>query len=186
MSDRIARLIDQLQTGDPNARAVAAWTLGRLRDERAVIPLLAHLRDPDRFVRLECQEALGRIGAPAAPAMIAALGEHDIRPYVASVLATLGDERAVDPLIEALQQPAWDYRWEAAEGLGQLKAVAAVGPLLQALQDRDAGVRAIAAWSLGEIGDERALTALQHATQDEDPDVRESARKALNRLQEPL
>jgi HEAT repeat protein len=184
MPDRIERLIDQLETGDANARAVAVWSLGRLADERAAASLIAHFRDPDRFVRLECVEALGRLGALAVPALVAALEESDLRPYAASALATLGDERAVEPLIEALQQPSWDYRWEAAEGLGKLRAEAAVGPLLQALQDRDAGVRAMAAWSLGEIGDERARPALEHAGQDEDADAREAARKALVRLME--
>ena len=182
MSDRIEGLMDQLQAADSNVRSVAAWTLGRLKDPRAVDVLIAHFRDADPFVRLECVEALGRIGEAAIPALVVALDEGDLRPYAAWALAALGHPQAVAPLIEALQQPAWDFRWQAVEGLGKLKAGAAVGPLLQALQDRDAGVRAMAAWSLGEVGDKRAQPALEHALRDEEEDVRQAAEKSLARL----
>jgi len=152
-------------------------------------------------VAIVAAEALGRLGAVAVPALIAALEEGETRRYAASALASLGDERAVVPLLEALQQPSWDDRWEAAEGLGKLKARVALEPLLPLLQDPDASVRAIAAWALGEIcrsqaqtpagrsgspGDEtcqgRVRTALERACQDEDAQVRQAARKALERL----
>jgi HEAT repeat protein len=63
----------------------------------------------------------------------------------------LGDTRAVEPLIAALDDKDSNVRYNAAGELGNLKARQAVERLRKALDDSDAEVRANAAEALGKI-----------------------------------
>jgi HEAT repeat protein len=56
------------------------------------------------------------------------------------VLARTGDERAVEPLIAALQDEDWRVRQKAAWALGYLGDPRALTPLRRALGDRREGV----------------------------------------------
>jgi len=65
----------------------------------------------------------------------------EIRAAAATSLATLGDRRAVDPLIRALADPSADVRDAAAAALGDLGDHRAIVPLIASLADRAAFVR---------------------------------------------
>lgn len=70
---------------------------------------------------------------------LAKLYEEKNRPFdqtsapakaaAARALGQLGAQEAVEPLLKALYDPAWEVKAGAAEALGQLKAKTAVGPL---------------------------------------------------------
>jgi bilin biosynthesis protein len=62
-----------------------------------------------------------RIGAPAVPALIQALGDsdRDVRRAAAEALGKLGDPQAVSPLIQALGDRSENVRRAAAEALGR-------------------------------------------------------------------
>jgi HEAT repeat protein len=102
----------------------------------------------------------------------------------AEALGEIGDKRAVDPLIEALNDKKPLIRWKAAEALGEIKDKRAVDPLIEALkgEDEDWCVRKTAAEALGKIGDKRAVEPLIEALKDEDRYVRETARKVLEKI----
>jgi HEAT repeat protein len=90
--------------------------------------------------------------------------------------------RAVEPLINALQD---DHEWvrrSAAEALGRIDHVSAVEALINALKDMDEQVRQKAAEALGEIGDPRAIEPLIVALEDKDEKVRQSAAEALGKI----
>ena len=60
------------------ARIAAAVSLGRLNDQRAIKPLLAALKDPNRVVRAVAATALGKLGDPGAlPLLQRATKDHD-------------------------------------------------------------------------------------------------------------
>jgi HEAT repeat protein len=98
--------------------------------------------------------------------LVEALRDEDarVRSYAACALGEIGDPRAVDPLIYALQDEdeESDVRSGAARALGEIGDPRAVDPLVEALQDEDENVRLRAAWALGEIGDARAIEPLTH------------------------
>jgi HEAT repeat protein len=100
-------LMKQLAHPDASVRSNAAWSLGELKDARAVEPLIAMLLgDKDDGVRIFAAFGLGKIGdARAVPALIAALDETDdnVLYAVAQALGKIGDDRAVEPLIAALK-----------------------------------------------------------------------------------
>ncbi len=89
---------------------------------------------------------------------------HEISVRVAAIqtLQYIGDERAIEPLINIFSTPdeTLSLRTLAAEVLGHLHAKRAVSALIEALSDSSAELRFYAAFSLGLIGDERALPEL--------------------------
>ena len=130
------------------------------------------------------------------------LGVHIAKRY-----GEIGDERAVELLIQALKDEySSSVRWEAAEALDELgyepkndteKAYyliarknwdelvkmgePAVEPLIHALKDEDSGVRREAIKTLVKIG-EPAVEPLIQALKDEDSDVRRGAAWALGKI----
>jgi HEAT repeat protein len=66
-------------------RAIAASSLGRLRDERAVARLRGVMGDPAYWVRHHVAEAMASLGEPGAGALRSAL--HDANPFVRDMAA---------------------------------------------------------------------------------------------------
>ena len=100
---------------------------------------------------------------------------------IAKRYSEIGDERAVEPLIQALKDKDSDVREGAAEVLVKI-GEPAVEPLIRALKDENQFVRWGAALALGEIGDKRAVEPLINALKDEDSDVRMEAAEALDQM----
>jgi HEAT repeat protein len=75
-----------------------------------------------------------------------------IRGRAAQTLGLIGDTRAVEPLIQTLNDADRWVRMAAAWALGRLGDARAVGKLLQALDDEDWLVRTEASRALGRIG----------------------------------
>ena len=144
-------LIRALKDEDPDIQAAAASILGEMRTT-AVAPLMDALNDADRFVRLVAARNLGKIG----------------------------NERAIEALIESLhREPDSEVRATVAEALGYMGSKQVIEPLILAMQDRDEEVRIAAARSLGYIGDKRAIEPLIRGLSDIDDRVRRVALEAL-------
>lgn len=122
--------------------------------------------------------------------LIRALKNEDylIRKEAARSLKKVGDERAVESLIEALKYESWEdtytvlisVRESAADALGIIGDKRALNPLIQSLfEDSDEEVRWKAAAALGKIGDERAVEPLIDALDDKSWGVRKNASNAL-------
>jgi HEAT repeat protein len=113
--------------------------------------------------------------------------DEDLRVSVMAALGRLGDERAVEPLLEALQggqeyhEDEEELREAAARALGQIGGERTIAGLVKALHDEDSDVRSAVAEALGEDGEE-AVEALLGALNDKEDDVRLKAAKALGRL----
>src|SRR5262249_5609664 len=87
--------------------------------------------------------------------------------------------RAVEPLIDALDDPDREVRDKAALVLGELGDRQATLPLTALLHGPDAEVRWRAAAALGELRDSRAVGPLVQALRDPDEAVRSGAVRAL-------
>ncbi len=116
-------LITALADPDPDARACAAQGLGELRVSEAVGELASCLADPSPFVSRIASDALARIGAPAVPALIAALQEGEVlaRAGAARALSAIQPEDAIPVLCAALDDPSaivTHYAEQALERMG--------------------------------------------------------------------
>jgi HEAT repeat protein len=106
-------LITALERGDLDERTLAANAIVRLGGQ-AAWPLIKALNGPGREA---AAGALVKIGGQAVPALISALGHVDSRADAADVLADIGDPRAVEPLIAALEGGSWTSRKASARAL---------------------------------------------------------------------
>ncbi len=156
----IEGLLDLLdQTVAVLYRRAAAKALAAIAPAAAV-PLLATrlASEPDRAVRQALVKALGR----------------------------LGDDRALEVLIETLKDRDMMVCHEAALALARFNSPAAFEGLLAALQRKDGPEswqsRRFAAQALGKLGDRRALPALIASLRDESDLVPPAAAEALGEL----
>jgi hypothetical protein len=104
------------------------------------------------------------------------------RTRAAEALGESGSREAVQPLIDALEDPFVDVQWLAARSLGKLKDERAVGPLVRLLTSPDKWTRLGAVLALREIGQERAVLPLMALLHDPDRRVREAVVLALGDL----
>ena len=126
------------------------------------------VRDESEAVRLDAVYALGKVGAPAVPALVEALYEeaeasletnlqarhtNPSQLYAGYALAAVGSP-AIPALMDVLGAEKWWLRASAADIVGDIgrPAGAAVPALSQALEDESEWVRRNAAEALGTIG----------------------------------
>ena len=186
MADAVAEQIAALKDEDWAIREEAATILGRLRDPRAVAPLVSVLRDGDRAVRDAAIGALLAIGEPAVAPLGACLSDPalTVQESASSVLATIADARVLTPLVKALASPDWIVRMHAAKALGRIKSPGSVASLVPLLQDNVKAVREETSTALAAIG-EAALSSLFVALTHAEWLVRLHAVEALGKTRSP-
>ncbi|MDE0684375.1 MAG: HEAT repeat domain-containing protein [Candidatus Poribacteria bacterium] len=133
-------------------QAAAIQTLGLLKAEAAVRPLIKELANEE--LQGNALAALVEMRGVAVPPMLDALKNdtNEIRIKIAEALGTIGDRRAITPLIDALNNdPHKEVKALAAIGLGDMRARRAVPVLTEALSYDDT-TATNAAEALGKIG----------------------------------
>lgn len=168
-SQYFAYLIKTLADPDAGVRARAARILGENREPQAIGALTSLLMDdPDMRVRQQAALALGRIGAvdPLVDGLQAP--DMQVRLLITQALGSIGDPRAIKPLITALRDTHAEVRSQAAFALTKIGAPA-VEPLLLTLRHADPVARWSAARVLGSLGDPRAVPALERLLDDDTP-----------------
>ena len=134
----VRKLIDELGSAAPEARAAAALELGRIGEARSVKALTKAIRDSDQAVRRNAIQALGWMQArKAVPALLELVKETpDVwtKRRAVQALGQIGDLKATDLLIDALKDPDHAVRQNAILSLGWLGDTRAVAPLTEILQ----------------------------------------------------
>ncbi len=123
-------LIEALDHEEAAIREEAVWTLGTMKDPRAVAPLVHVMRHGDGDARWKAAVGVGWIRDPAAlTPLVAALKDRDpdVRKAAARSLGWLRDGRAVEPLCEALGDGVAHVAYTAAEALATIGRPA-IGP----------------------------------------------------------
>ncbi len=110
--------------------------------------------------------------------------DYEKRAQGARALGSLGNRRALEPLIEVLVDEEAAVRANAAIALSDLGDTRAVGPLIARLKYESADVRANVVATLGDLGDARAVEPLigRLMDKDENEHVRVHAAVALGQL----
>ncbi len=214
--DAVPVLIDALlgthiqiydETGTPNfaktdesmrLRCSAAQALGKIGDNRAIIPLMSVLnnREENYRLRLAVAESLGRLGDEYAvnPLIDILSDEREKSVYLkesaVKALGMLGDIRAIEPLIDVLESKRGirdkfnflkEQIIEAVGRIGQPHRKANHS-LLNALKDDAPSIRLAAVEALGQIGDEDCIEPLKQCVLDENDEVAKAAVYALYKL----
>ena len=166
----ISPLCAMLKHSDENARVTALEILDHLLDPRSADALVDALGDST--IRDGVVQTLKRLAAVRERIEATFDGLRDIEDSVereeARMAAVIGllpiGRRAVEILIEFLEDEDWVVREAAADLLGKIGDMRAVEPLMRRLShDKDTGVKEYAIKGLGLIGDARPVDMLVEA-----------------------
>jgi HEAT repeat protein len=160
-----------------------------LRNPDEIEELIQTLLDDDDAVQRSAQVALGEMGSIALSRMMEALqdkeGPSQIREGAAAALGRIGDKRAVEALMIAIEDEVQEVRCNAAWSLAELVDKRSVKALIKATSDEFWLVRLNAVAGLGKIRGKAAFEALLKMLNDEHPRVREIATSFLARFKSP-
>jgi HEAT repeat protein len=188
---RVDGLIQQLQSGEPSERALAARALGQGAYPPGLDPLIKALKDKDPKVRLAAVRGLQSFSAPKASTALKSAGTDSDPRVRKAVDAYFKKQRRLkkyhaffgDPNRVAMktQDKSAVWRGDAAVALGISGADSAVGTIARLLlHDKNEEVRLAAAWALVLMASQRAEAALKKAAaEDPSEEVRLTARKYL-------
>lgn len=129
-------LIHALREGDGNLRWGAAIALGKIRDTRAIIPLIHALADKYENVRSESATSLAGFGKPALAPLLQFLKFSDgpMRLEVVTALGELKDSDAIHPLIQLLEKAGDEERKAIADALDAI-LIPSIEPLARKLRN---------------------------------------------------
>lgn len=143
-------------------------------DPTVIKHLLIELRDVNKETRRSAVMKLGMQGGDQAVRALIDVVQNPyedliVRGRAAQMLGVIGDIRAVDPLIRALNTPGHMAQLAAAEALGKLGSARAIAPLLEVANDpaRDK-VRQAAYAALKKLGWQNDVGGPQPDPSDED------------------
>jgi HEAT repeat protein len=156
-----AALLTALDDRRRPVRAAAARSLGRLGIVDAALPLVEALVS-GRVPNGVAGQALVELGPTAVPELrrIAEHQDPQVRAAAIILIGLVGDSRATELAVRALEDPSADVRRAAAETLGRIGGPSAEVPLRAALADRLHFVRAAAATALGALRSSAAVPQL--------------------------
>lgn len=176
-------LLTELRSDDEDAAVGAAVALGRMREPRAVGPLLELLSSPDLYVREQAIEALVAIGKPSVGPLVKKLGSADpaVKKSAVVALGRLADVEAAAALVKLLGERdlvARHYAMLALRGMGP----EAYDVLEDALASRNPSAQKAACEILGFARDARAIEPVAALLDDDDESVRWTAAKTLGAI----
>lgn len=146
------------------------------------------LHDPDTAVRLTAEASLIGAGADAVERLAAVIRDPDMpveaRWRACCALGDIGAAAAVGPLIDTLNDPAWEVRHSVVYALAHLRDPRGFDPLLDVLMRgfKDEQIPYVAAIGLTQIDAARGDEALRQAADHPDDVVSSIARSALTGL----
>ena len=171
--------------GDEQLATKLIDALRRLKDDRAVLPLIDLLGHRSDRVRARAAEALGQIGDRTALGSLSDVFDKERSPLVmaaaAKALGDLRDPGALSALNCALQQTD-PVRIKAVIALGEIGGSEAFEMVAERLRDPASQVRYQAAGAIGRSGKKDYIPQLEPLVNDSDDMVRRAALKALQEL----
>lgn len=180
--DVLARM---LNNEDGHVRSIAALSISRLGDRRAVGMIIKLLSDPYEDVQEAAVEALSNLRNFVSVEEIIALlreGSPVIKKNAARLLGKIGAAVSVSALGFALKDGDVKVRRAVVEAFYLIGSEDAARYLSYALTDEDPSIRTAAALSLGSIGGQGVVDSLTILVADPDATVRVSAAKALGMM----
>ena len=168
-------VLDCLNHEDADLRCDTARTLGKIKETKAVQPLIDSLaKDSESDVRIMATESLGMIGSPKA-----------VDTLITALLAEETD-MPIDDDNEFDWDPQWDIQLHAARALGRIKDPKSIDPLVKLLKEEEAmDISDTIIWALSQIPDDRSMEIIIDLLKDKDPVLRRRAAKALGNMDRP-
>ncbi len=179
-----AALIAAMEDSVPEVRLRAAKALAAAGGASAVLPLVATLREPNRWSTIRIADVLSGLGPKVQGELQTAYAGLNLAGKLA-VLDILGRIRSIEAepwLSRRLDDPEADVRARACHALGSVGDPAAAPRLRGRLADGAWPVRAMAAKALGRLRDAASVRELRAALRDREWWVRANAAEALRQI----
>ncbi len=158
-------LLDRIMKGEDPVRLAACMDIQKIHDYRIILPIAGVLPDLMKYSDRARTKTTG-----------------DAIDALSNTIKNIGDPRAVDILIDLLQNKNSYLHQIAAFALEKLPDQKALIPLLEALNSGDRYLRSAAAGALGPLGDIKAVEPLMNALKDSSHYVKNSAAGALAKI----
>ncbi len=145
----------------------------------------AYNNESNLEIKISLIDLFGKSKSKKATPFLKNILEHNendfLRQAAVESLSFLVDNTVLPSILNALEDPAANVRYAAANVLRWIKSDDKIKPLINALQDNDPLVRAGAAWSLGTIQKEELIAKplIQALDKEEDEYVRYDILKTL-------
>jgi len=200
----LTKTIAALENEDHQIRMGAAEALGRLRFAKSTNPLLKALKDENHIVRQNAAWAVGRLHlgydrykkhrGNIIKSLTKLMKTDPYPPVRFNAVYSLGqipDKRVVAPLLEAMNNPAKEFRLNATDGFNVLAHELArdskewnqiVDRLVMSLTDDVDRVRHNVVDGLRLFMGKKALNALESIEEIEDPTMKELVEKAIKQI----
>lgn len=122
-TNQVPSLIKLLKDTDWSSRQNAIKGLGRIKDERAIAPLIDEIARGGSPGQQDASAALTAIGAPAEPAVLQMLQEKNLetRREACRILQRMGSNRSLGPLQEIVGDPDQMLSQVAVEAIRAIK-----------------------------------------------------------------
>ncbi len=146
-----------------HVKMLAADALGHIGDPRAVPALLRLFHTPGRKDSAPRHEHKSRRGPTEADGSPPAAAPVALRLAAMQALSVLVDPRSLDAILDALADPIWEVRAQAAHCASQLGSTEAIPRLTTLLHDEHWWVRFHAAEALFKLGEAGVQALLQAA-----------------------
>ena len=148
-----------------------------------VVNHIRQLNSDDREASMRAEAALIKDGTNATKALVLAMGTQNlwVRKRIIKILSEIGDENAVECLVEALGDKGGKVRSFAMSGVLKL-GVHAIPFLRKAVKSDSPRLRSNATKVLGMIDENDARDAALTSLTDRDPKVRKTGVKTLSRV----
>lgn len=152
----VENIIHNLKDFDPKVRSSAAAALGEIKTPEAVDALIDALTDTNGFVRGTAASALGKLKSLKAVdsliELLAADQDVNARRGAAEALGLIGDARAVQALVRALDDLDKAVRTKSAIALVKF-GQSAIDPLIQRIKTKRGEGTEVAEQVLGQLGE---------------------------------
>ncbi|HTX20193.1 MAG TPA: HEAT repeat domain-containing protein [Bacteroidota bacterium] len=177
-------LITLLDDKDEDVRVEAAMALVDVAGVDALGPILKHLRFISPWMSLHLSKAILEIGLPAVQDLIDGLASDapTVRSFCTEMLGSLGDVRAVAPLMIFARYAEAPLRCRALKALGVLGDDSSISLIMVNCSHEDEEVRRSAAGALGRFDTPLAVPFLRDLLLHDTVNVRLAAAEALARL----
>ncbi|HEX2865424.1 MAG TPA: HEAT repeat domain-containing protein [Ignavibacteriales bacterium] len=178
-------LLKSIKSGNFDERVNSAYALGEIKSAKAMIPLLAMLKDePVEGARIMAALSLYKIGKEQGIYAIERAAQFDKSERVRKMCTNFYNNHVLneaadkpdteEELLDAVKSNDFNIRVNAAFLLGEIKSEKAMIPLLRMLREEETdNAKLMAALSLYKLGNYQSIYALRTAYDfDESPRVK--------------